>query len=266
MPTRTSLSGWVLGSVRTICFNAIHSINRGLVDNFDLPKLHSNQHYDPFVEDFGTMDNYNTETSERLHIDFAKEAFRASNKRDYVNQMISFIDRREKLWAIGSAVRREDERLSPETAPIPSSLQGASSKPSVDGSPVYSIQLAKSHVGKATFQELKEKYRAYEIEAELSLFIARYSHLQTTGKPLRRRPKVAAPLLFSEVNIWHHLKFHLPNFQTPEADGDYIEDKTTITPVGDNGTTSGFFPTVVVVWKAEKLEETGMAGTSASLY
>ena len=42
----------------------------------------------PFSPVDHLMDHgYNTESPERLHIDFAKEAYQASNKKDYVQQM-----------------------------------------------------------------------------------------------------------------------------------------------------------------------------------
>ena len=34
------------------------------------------------IQLFGSMDNYNMEQSERLHIDFAKNAYRALNHKD----------------------------------------------------------------------------------------------------------------------------------------------------------------------------------------
>ena len=48
--------------------------------NFNIPKLHSLLHFSESIRLFGTTNNYNTEQFERLHIDFAKDAFRASNK------------------------------------------------------------------------------------------------------------------------------------------------------------------------------------------
>ena len=48
--------------------------------NFNLPKLHSLLHFSQSIRLFGATDNYNTEQFERLHIDFTKDAFRASNK------------------------------------------------------------------------------------------------------------------------------------------------------------------------------------------
>jgi hypothetical protein len=56
-------------------------------------------HYIPDIQTFGTTDNYNTEMFERLHIDFAKKGWRASNKRDETPQMIEWLNRQEKVAA-----------------------------------------------------------------------------------------------------------------------------------------------------------------------
>jgi hypothetical protein len=47
---------------------------------------------------YGTTDGFNTELPERLHIDFAKEAYRASNKRDYEEQMALWLQRQEAVF------------------------------------------------------------------------------------------------------------------------------------------------------------------------
>ncbi|KAJ3898192.1 hypothetical protein F5879DRAFT_910135 [Lentinula edodes] len=66
-------------------------------ENFNFPKLHFLSHYSRAIKYFGTTDNYNTETTERLHIDFAKEAYRASNHKDEYTQMTRWLERREKI-------------------------------------------------------------------------------------------------------------------------------------------------------------------------
>ncbi|KAI0681780.1 hypothetical protein BC835DRAFT_1409671 [Cytidiella melzeri] len=43
------------------------------------------------------LDGFNTEWSERLHIDHAKDAYRASNKRDYTVQMTRWLSRQEAV-------------------------------------------------------------------------------------------------------------------------------------------------------------------------
>ncbi|KAH9856105.1 hypothetical protein C2E23DRAFT_686915, partial [Lenzites betulinus] len=50
-------------------------------EHFNFPKGHSTEHYEPSIRALGTADGYNTEHPERLHIDFAKLAYGASNKQ-----------------------------------------------------------------------------------------------------------------------------------------------------------------------------------------
>ncbi|KAF8493757.1 hypothetical protein F5888DRAFT_1636505 [Russula emetica] len=46
---------------------------------------------------FGTTDNYNTEYTKQLHINFAKDAYRATNHRDEYPQMTLWLERHEKI-------------------------------------------------------------------------------------------------------------------------------------------------------------------------
>jgi len=55
--------------------------------HFNISKLHSMKHYFDAIRFLGTADGYNTEGSERLHIDLAKVGYRASNKKEYIRQM-----------------------------------------------------------------------------------------------------------------------------------------------------------------------------------
>ncbi|KAG2031757.1 hypothetical protein BDR03DRAFT_1015790 [Suillus americanus] len=48
--------------------------------HFHIPKLHQLTHYVQSIMLLGTADGFNTELPERLHINFAKEAYRATNK------------------------------------------------------------------------------------------------------------------------------------------------------------------------------------------
>ncbi|KAJ7125731.1 hypothetical protein C8R46DRAFT_1250545 [Mycena filopes] len=70
----------------------------GVRDEFNLPKLHSCRHYTPYIKSFGTTDNYNTEYTERLHIDLAKEAYRSTNFKDEFPQMTVWLERKEKIY------------------------------------------------------------------------------------------------------------------------------------------------------------------------
>lgn len=72
-------------------------VELGVRSNFNIPKLHSLLHYSRAIKLFGTTDNYSTESTERLHIDFAKEAYRATNHKDEFSQMTKWLERREKV-------------------------------------------------------------------------------------------------------------------------------------------------------------------------
>ncbi len=67
-------------------------------EHFNIPKVHSMQHYVDMIRSRGTADGYNTELPERLHIDFAKEAYRASNRRDFFKQMTKWLTRQEGMF------------------------------------------------------------------------------------------------------------------------------------------------------------------------
>ena len=55
--------------------------------HFNISKLHNIKHYIDSICSRGTADGYNTEGSERLHIDLAKMGYRAGNKKEYIKQM-----------------------------------------------------------------------------------------------------------------------------------------------------------------------------------
>ncbi|KAF7333807.1 hypothetical protein MVEN_02337600 [Mycena venus] len=83
-------------------------LTNGVRDHFNIPKIHSMQHYVAMIRALGTADGYNTELSERLHIDCAKLGYAASSKKEYIRQMSTWLMRREAIdkfasylqWAI----------------------------------------------------------------------------------------------------------------------------------------------------------------------
>jgi Plavaka transposase len=72
-------------------------IREGIREHFNIPKIHQMLHYVEAIRSRGSADGYNTEASERLHIDYAKEGYRASNKKDYVKQMTVWLGRQEAV-------------------------------------------------------------------------------------------------------------------------------------------------------------------------
>ncbi|KAG9030543.1 hypothetical protein FS837_003250 [Tulasnella sp. UAMH 9824] len=72
-------------------------IRTGLREHFNIGKIHSLAHYVPSIIDYGALDAYNSEISERLHIDFAKLGYRSSNRKAYQKQMVTWLERQEKI-------------------------------------------------------------------------------------------------------------------------------------------------------------------------
>ncbi|EGO25961.1 hypothetical protein SERLADRAFT_437687 [Serpula lacrymans var. lacrymans S7.9] len=74
-------------------------------EHLNIPKFHSLLHYCQFIIWFGTTNNYNMEMFERFHIDFAKEGWRASNKRNEAPQMVTWLLRCEKVVTFQSYLK-----------------------------------------------------------------------------------------------------------------------------------------------------------------
>ncbi|KAI0058658.1 hypothetical protein BV25DRAFT_1871945 [Artomyces pyxidatus] len=92
-------------------------IELGIREAFNIPKIHSMAHYVPSIRSLGTNGGYNTEGSERLHIDYAKDAYQATNKKNYTEQMTVWLRRRDAMhtfasyiaWSLSRTIRELDE-------------------------------------------------------------------------------------------------------------------------------------------------------------
>ena len=78
--------------------NKQYFVDNGIRTHFNIPKLHSMQHYVAAIISLGSADGYSTESPERLHIDFAKSAYRATNKKNYIKQMTKWLTRQEACY------------------------------------------------------------------------------------------------------------------------------------------------------------------------
>jgi hypothetical protein len=74
-------------------------IDLGIQTHFNITKFHFfRRHYIDAIKLYGTTDNYNTEYTERLHIDLVKDAYRATNRKDEYMQMTLWLEWREKIF------------------------------------------------------------------------------------------------------------------------------------------------------------------------
>ncbi|QRW07893.1 Tyrosine kinase domain protein [Ceratobasidium sp. AG-Ba] len=64
-----------------------------------IPKLHMLSHYVRSIRELGSPDNFNTETTELLHIEYVKDGWRTSNHVNEIPQMTRYLQRRES-WVL----------------------------------------------------------------------------------------------------------------------------------------------------------------------
>ena len=110
--------GYLKNALNHFQENREYFTTTGVRNDFHIPKFHSLLHYVEAIEYFGTTDNYNTEMFERLHIDFTKYGWRASNQRDEFSQMIGWLSRQEKIASFKVHQKNQASRPpdpSPET-------------------------------------------------------------------------------------------------------------------------------------------------------
>jgi hypothetical protein len=72
-------------------------IEEGIREDFNIPKLHATLHYLLSIRSRGTADGFNSEGTERLHIDYNKVLYKKTSKKAYIKQMTMWLGRQEKV-------------------------------------------------------------------------------------------------------------------------------------------------------------------------
>ncbi|KAF8893652.1 hypothetical protein CPB85DRAFT_1481233 [Mucidula mucida] len=217
----TYLLRYPVHSVKTLkeleaCLTEFHNnkhvfLNLGIRDNFNIPKLHFLNHYVRAIKLYGTADNYNTEATERLHIDFAKDAYRATNRKDEFKQMTKWLERREKIIAFGHYV---EWRCNGEP-PFPStSSREALAKTHIrisfkDVSCPYEIKMTKRPSEKSVLLDTIESpsgYGATLFTVALARFIVQF---RNPTLPHAHVDEAAHNIVlpFRRLPVFHHIKF-----------------------------------------------------------
>jgi hypothetical protein len=76
--------------------NGTRSGKREVIPHFNIPKMHVTRHFTHHVRRKGSADNFTTETMEHLHVG-VKEAYRASNRREWKQQTVRWLTQRERI-------------------------------------------------------------------------------------------------------------------------------------------------------------------------
>ncbi|KAF7366107.1 hypothetical protein MVEN_00487500 [Mycena venus] len=162
-------------------------IQLGIREHFNIPKIHSLQHYVGAIRSLGSADGYNTEAPERLHIDFAKRAYQSSNKRDYTARMTLWLQHQEAFalrqsylsWLNNplAAQAHEDDNSDDDDEAPPSAHNEAETTVALPASKLpttaYSIAKAPSYPD-VTVTQLETIHGATDFIPAFTLFINKY--------------------------------------------------------------------------------------------
>jgi len=173
-------------------------VDLGVREHINIPKFHSLIHYVLSIKLFGSTDNYNTEQSERLHIDLAKDAYRATNRKDEFSQMTTWLERREKVQMHMALIKRRQQGHTTVPTLVPMGPLQVDTR---------TLKMTQHPTVKAvTFEELASRYGAVDFQDALADFIASVNYPGATAARLRTRG--ANTLLpFRSVPVFHRIKF-----------------------------------------------------------
>ncbi|KAJ7155095.1 hypothetical protein C8R46DRAFT_1296282 [Mycena filopes] len=192
--------------------NAFHDNKQIFIDlkgrnnHFNIPKIHSLDHYEFLIRLFGSADGFNTESPERLHIDYAKNAYRASNRKDYIDQMTLWLERQEAVARFTAYLEWKALRAMPVLTP-PSPPPNSSPIPSS----APSLLISRQRFSMAKLPATRAVSAAHIISPDghgASQFI---SALETFLDNTNTRRRRFQPQTFDTFGTWKQITFQLPN-------------------------------------------------------
>ncbi|KAJ7092928.1 Zn-finger domain-containing protein [Mycena belliarum] len=209
-------------SLETFHANKQIIIDLGIREHFNIPKFHAIQHYVDGILSLGSADGYNTESPERLHIDFAKKAYRASNHRDYTEQMALWLQRQEADSA--------DENSSEGRVTI--------SPPSPTLSCVVYTIAKRPATLNVTVAHLQTNHGAVDIIPALTAFLK----LNFKSSPILPGP-------FDRFDLYNQVSLHLPmnRYLSHRSRATRIRAIPAVPPKGRFRGSPAFFDTAFVV-------------------
>ena len=99
----TSTLGYLEDALRTFHRFKQHIADSGVRSGprqngkFHIPKIELMQHVTRLIKLLGSAPQFSSEQSERCHIDMAKHPYKATNRKDYAEQMCRYLDQHERV-------------------------------------------------------------------------------------------------------------------------------------------------------------------------
>jgi len=220
-------------------------VSLGVRNHFNIPKLHNAGHYYKFIQLFGTADNFNTEYTERLHIDLAKDAYASTNFKDEFPQMTLWLDRKERMMQHTKYIRRLLETslnsplhiVKPHPSLVPKRHQRMAKHPTNYGVPIDITQYQHPDYSKAQVEATSE-----------SLHIP-----------------------FSKISVFHRIKFFSYDSYSLNPLDEIVADSIHIDPTHSdkyNKVVPGRFDTAIIQFRdgSHDLDLKGMKSNLFSLF
>ncbi|KAF7792382.1 hypothetical protein EIP86_003419 [Pleurotus ostreatoroseus] len=189
-------------------------VDLGIRENWNVPKLHWARHYVEAIKYLGTTDNFNTEYTERLHIDYVKDAYRATNHKDEYDQMTLYMERKEKML-------RHEQYIAQRTGEIQildedDDVFDTRGEPLEPQRPYMTKQPSERGV---TFEQLEELFGATFFLEAFAEFIVKTKMPGISNKQAQKLA-TTTPVPFNTVSVYHKARFWLgdPNNHRIMAD------------------------------------------------
>ena len=222
----------------------------GIRDNFKIPKLHSLHHYITAIKLFESTDNYNTQSTEHLHVQLTKPAYRASNACDELPQMTRWLERREKIhqqskYILTLQTHQQAGNVDYIWIPVPCIL------------PWWQMRMMRHpSIQRVPIEDLSIHYGATDFRNAFAWFIVQQHRPGIRSAQLEREiPYVHLP--FITVSVYHHIKFH----QVDQEQQSSIADVLHIQPPRHNKqgrVVAGHFDTALL--HSGQTNQTGIRG------
>ncbi|OCH85606.1 hypothetical protein OBBRIDRAFT_739626, partial [Obba rivulosa] len=202
------------------CYKRVF-VRLGVRKHFNIPKIHSMEHYVRSIRELGTADGYSTESPERLHIDFAKIAYGSSNKKaGYTSQMAGWLQRREAMrqqdsyirWAMVRSGRRSPQDLDDEP---PGGDRSKAENEDDEDEFVRGFKIAKKPAHpRTTVAELEGKFGATDFTHCLEDYCRKLAGPTASGSSaVTRRSAEMLPIIIenSRFDVYSQFKVRLTN-------------------------------------------------------
>jgi hypothetical protein len=185
---------------------------KGRKNDFNIPKIHSLDHYEPLIRLFGTADGFNTESPERLHIDYAKNAYRASNRKDYIDQMTVWLQRQEAVARFSAYLEWAHPPTTPAVVPTPAPTSTSAANPNSNLTPSAvakdSLVISRHRLSMAKLPATRAVSASHIISPQghdASRFIPALTTFFGSSSNSRFQPRN-----FDTFGTWKRISFQLP--------------------------------------------------------